>query len=259
MARISAFIYGVVVYAAMFLSFLYLFAFLADVLVPKTVDTGAATPFALALVINLGLIVLFGVQHSVMARPEFKAWWTQFVPKPVERTSYVLISTLLFVLLFWQWRPMGVDVWNVQAAWAQSVIWGTYLFGIVLLFASTFVINHFDLFGLRQIFLNLRNQPYTYLPFKVTFFYRFVRHPLYVGWFLIFWATPHMTVGHLLLAIGMSAYILIAIRYEERDLVRFHGEAYRTYQRKVPMLIPSPGRSHATVKPGTAAPLQPLT
>ncbi len=254
MGRIAAFIYGVATYLLMFVTFLYLFAFLANIGVPKGVDDGAAMPFALALIINIGLIVLFGVQHSVMARPGFKKWWTRIVPKPIERSTYVLISTLLFILLFWVWQPMTAVIWNVEAPWAQAAVWGVFALGIVLLFASTFMINHFDLFGLRQIWLNLTKKPYTYLKFKVTFFYKFVRHPLYVGWFMIFWATPQMTVGHLLLAIGMSAYILIAIRYEERDLVKFLGETYREYQRKVPMLIPSPGKVHDTVKPSADAP-----
>jgi protein-S-isoprenylcysteine O-methyltransferase Ste14 len=255
MGRIAAFIYGAVTYLFMFGVFLYLFAFLADVLVPTTVDSNIASSFAAAFALNLGLILLFGVQHSVMARPAFKRWWTKIVPEPIERSTYVLISSLLFVLLFWQWRPMEAVVWNIEASAGQILMWSLYVFGIVLLFASTFVINHFDLFGLRQIWLNLTQKPYTYLKFRVTFFYRFVRHPLYVGWFLIFWATPHMTVGHLMLAIGMSAYTLIAIRYEERDMVEFHGDAYREYQRKVPKFIPRPGHMHDTVKPKSGAPL----
>ncbi len=254
MGRIAAFIYGAATYLLMFVTLLYLFAFLANIGVPKGVDDGGAMPFALALMINIGLIVLFGVQHSVMARPGFKKGWTRIVPQPIERSTYVLISTLLFILLFWAWQPMTAVIWNVEALWAQAAVWGVFALGIVLLFASTFVINHFDLFGLRQIWLNLTKKPYTYLKFKVTFFYKFVRHPLYVGWFMIFWATPQMTVGHLLLAIGMSAYILIAIRYEERDLVKFHGETYREYQRTVPMLIPSPGKVHDTVNPSADVP-----
>lgn len=255
MARIAAFVYGTASYLLMFGVFLYLFGFLAGFGVPKGINDGAATPFGLALLINTGLILLFGIQHSVMARPGFKAWWTRIVPKPIERSTYVLISTLLFVLLFWQWRPMETTIWSIESTAGQAVVWSIYALGIVLLFASTFVINHFDLFGLRQTWLNLKQQPYTHLNFSVTWFYRFVRHPLYVGWFLIFWATPYMSFGHLLLAIGMSTYILIAVRYEERDLVKFHGEAYREYQRKVPMLVPRPGKVHDEVKadPGMPA------
>ncbi|HEX9875208.1 MAG TPA: NnrU family protein [Gammaproteobacteria bacterium] len=256
MGRILAFVYGSAVYVLMFLTFLYLFAFLANILVPKTIDSGTATSFAVAFAINAGLIILFGVPHSLMARPAFKHRWIRIVPKAIERSTYVLVSTLLLILLFWQWRPMNGIVWQADAAWAQAILWGLYVLGIVLLFASTFVINHFDLFGLRQITLNLLNRPYTPLDFKVTFFYKYVRHPLYVGWFLIFWATPQMSVGHVLFAIGMSSYILVAIRFEERDLVTFHGQDYVNYQRKVPMLIPRPGKVHETVKTPRPDPLQ---
>jgi protein-S-isoprenylcysteine O-methyltransferase Ste14 len=249
MGRIAAFIYGIAVYAFMFLTFLYLFGFLANEVVPTTVDSNISSSFGVALAINLGIIVLFGVQHSVMARPAFKEWWTKVIPEPIERSTYVLISSLLFALLYWQWRPMETVIWQMESAWTQNAMWGVYFAGIFLLFASTFVINHFDLFGLRQIWLNFTKKPYTYLKFKVTFFYRFVRHPLYVGWFMIFWGAPTMTLGHFLLAVGMTVYVLIAIRYEERDLIKFHGDAYRNYQRKVPMLIPKPGKIHDTVKP----------
>jgi len=257
MGRILSFIYGGAAYVLMFLTFLYLFAFLANIPVPKSIDSGTSVPFALAFAINAGLIILFGLPHTVMARPGFKRWWTQIVPKPIERSTYVLVSTLLLILLFWQWRPMTEVVWQADAAWAQTAIWGLYVLGIVVLFASTFVIDHFDLFGLRQITLNLLNKPYKVLGFKVTYFYKFVRHPLYVGWFLIFWATPQMSVGHLLFAIGMSGYILIAVRYEERDLVTFHGQDYINYQKKVPMFVPRPGKVHETVNPPPADPFQP--
>jgi protein-S-isoprenylcysteine O-methyltransferase Ste14 len=248
MARFTAFIYGVATYALMFLTFLYLFAFLADFQVPKTIDSGATLSPLLAALINLALITAFTVPHSFMARPAFKEWWTRFVPKPIERTTYVLVSTLLMILLFWQWQPMPQVIWQFEAAWAQALSWGLFALGIVVLFAATFVIDHFDLFGLRQVTLNLKQKPYTYHPFKVTYFYKFVRHPIYVGWFLIFWATPTMTLGHLLTALGMSSYMLIAIAYEERDLLKFHGEAYANYRRRVPMLIPHVGKVHETVK-----------
>jgi len=248
MGRLIALLYGVVTYLVMFVTFLYLFGFLANMFVPKGVDDGAIVSTTVAMAINIGLILLFGLSHSIMARPGFKAWWTSFVPKSVERTTYVLVATLVMILLLWQWRPMTDVIWQANATWLQGSIWTLYLVGIVLLFASTFVIDHFDLFGLRQVVLNLLKKPYVPLNFKVTFFYKFVRHPLYVGWFLIFWATPMMTFGHLLLAIGMSAYILIAIRYEERDMVGYFGETYKAYQSKVPMLIPRLGKVHETVK-----------
>lgn len=248
MSRLIAFVYGVVTYAIMFLTFLYLFGFLANFLVPKGIDSGSAASLGAALFINLALILLFGVPHSVMARPAFKKRWTQIIPKTVERTTYVLIATLVMILMFWLWQPMPQIIWQVDAVWARTLLWGVFLLGIVVLFASTFIINHFDLFGLRQVTLNLLQKPYSNLGFKVTFFYKFVRHPLYVGWFLIFWATPDMTLGHLVFAIGMSAYILIAIRYEEQDLETFHGQDYVNYKQRVPMLIPSVGKVHETVK-----------
>jgi protein-S-isoprenylcysteine O-methyltransferase Ste14 len=161
----------------------------------------------------------------------------------------VLASTLLMILLFWQWQPMTQVVWQAQATWANGLSWSLFVLGIAVLFASTFVIDHFDLFGLRQVTLNLKQKPYTNHAFKVTFFYKFVRHPIYVGWFLIFWATPTMTLGHLLTAVGMSTYILIAIGFEERDLVKYHGQTYENYRRRVPMLIPRLGMVHETVKP----------
>jgi len=252
MSRFIAFIYGVLCYALMFLTFLYLFGFLANLIVPKGLDDGPATSLGMAFVINVVLIALWGAPHSIMARPGFKHWWTRIIPKSVERSTYVLVSSLLMILLFWQWQPMTQVIWQAGATWSEGILWALYCFGIVLLFASTFVIDHFDLFGLRQITLNLMQKPYTHPGFKVTFFYKFVRHPLYVGWFLIFWATPNMTLGHLMFAIGMSAYILIAVRYEERDLVRFLGENYTNYQRRVPMFVPRPGKVHETVKAGTA-------
>jgi protein-S-isoprenylcysteine O-methyltransferase Ste14 len=249
MGRVLSFIYGFVVYVIMFLAFLYLFGFLANVIVPKGIDDGIQSSIGIALLVNLVLVGLFGISHSVMARPGFKQWWTNIVPKPIERSTYVLVATLIMYLIFWQWRPMEQVIWSVNAEWLRTAIWVLYVGGIVLLLASTFVINHFDLFGLRQVTLNLLKKPYSYLGFKVTFFYKFVRHPIYVGWLILFWATPDMTLGHLVFAIGMSTYILVAIPIEERDLVTYHGENYRQYKSKVPALIPSLSRVHETVKP----------
>jgi protein-S-isoprenylcysteine O-methyltransferase Ste14 len=232
----------------MFLTFLYLFGFLANVVVPKSIDSGIVNSTGIAFAINLLLIALFGISHSVMARPGFKKWWARFVPNTVERTTYVLIASLIMMLFFWQWQPMTQVIWQVNAVWAQGIFWGFFCLGIVVLFASTFIIDHFDLFGLRQVTLNLMQRSYTHKSFKVTFFYKFVRHPLYVGWLLIFWATPTMTLGHLMFAVGMSAYILIAIRYEERDLEQFLGADYANYKSRVPMLIPQLGKVHETVK-----------
>lgn len=254
MSRFIAFVYGLLCYCIFFVTFLYLIGFLGNLLVPKSIDTGPAAPTGAALLINIGLIALFGLQHSIMARPGFKAAWTKIVPKSVERSTYVLLTSLVLILLYWQWRPMGQVIWQTDAVWSQAVLWAVFAVGIGLVLLSTFVIDHFDLFGLRQVTLNLLQKPYIDPPFKVTLFYKFVRHPLYLGLFLAFWGTPTMTLGHLIFAAGMSAYILIAIRYEERDLVRFLGEDYSRYRERVPMLIPRPGKIHATVKSGAGEP-----
>lgn len=253
MGRMFALGFGVICYFVFFLSFLYLIGFLANFYVPKGIDDGVETTFALAAAINIGLIALFGFQHSIMARPGFKAWWTRTIPQSIERSTYVLVSSLVLILMFWQWRPMTQLVWQAEAAWLVYGMWGLYLAGILLVLLSTFVIDHFDLFGLRQVWMNLRQVPYTEKPFSVQFFYRFVRHPLYVGWFVTFWATPSMTLGHLIFAIGMSAYIVIAVPYEERDLVRFLGSDYERYRERVPKFLPRLGKAHEVVKSGPGA------
>lgn len=240
MSRIIAFLYGVFSYAVFFATFLYTIGFVGNLGVPKSIDSGAETPFGLALLINLGLLALFGVQHSVMARPGFKTWWTKIVPQPVERSTYVLLSSLVLALLFWQWRPMPGVVWNVENSTGQLILNGLFWIGWLILLLATFLINHFDLFGLRQVYLHLRGQEETSVGFKTPALYKYVRHPLYVGWIIGFWATPRMTVGHLVFAVGTLAYILIAIRLEERDLVGFFGQAYEDYRRRVPMLVPWP-------------------
>lgn len=253
MGRGIAFIYGVASYGIFFLTFLYIVGFLGNLVVPRSVDVGPAASMATAFVINFVLIALFGIQHTVMARPGFKKWWTKVVPESIERSTYVLISSAVLILLYWQWRPMGGVIWEVEAVWAQNLLYAVLFGGILLVLLSTFVINHFDLFGLRQVWLNLTKKAYSDLKFKVTFFYKFVRHPLYVGWIMAFWGTPRMTTGHLLFAVGMTGYILIAIRYEERDLEHFLGDDYTRYKEKVPMLIPKIGKGHDTVKGGRAS------
>lgn len=249
MGRFMAIVYGVVCYAVFFLTFLYLIGFVGNVVVPKSIDVGSPTVVGLAVVLNLGLIALFGVQHSIMARPGFKRWWTRWIPQPVERSTFVLVASLLLLLLFWQWRPLTGVVWHASSDWAQALLWMVFATGFLLVLLSTFVIDHFDLFGLRQVWLNFRQQSYSHPGFKVTYFYKFVRHPLYLGFIMAFWGTPHMTTGHLLFALAMTGYMLIGIRYEERDLEHFLGEDYRRYRAKVPMLVPRPDRVHDTVKP----------
>jgi protein-S-isoprenylcysteine O-methyltransferase Ste14 len=236
--RIAAFTYGVVAYGIFFGTFLYAIGFIGNIGVPKSIDAAPEGSLGQALVINLLLLSVFAIQHSVMARPQFKKWWTKIVPEPVERSTYVLFSSVALLLLFWQWRPMGGVIWDVQNPIGQGIMFGMFAFGWFLVLVSTFLINHFDLFGLRQVYLYLIGKEYTPLPFVTPGPYRHVRHPLYVGWFFAFWATPTMTVTHLVFALVTTGYILMAIQLEERDLVDFHGEDYVKYRRRVPMLIP---------------------
>lgn len=250
MGRFITLLYGVVCYAVFFLTFLYLAGFLSNLVVPRSIDVGATSPLLVALIVNIGLIALWGIQHSVMARPGFKKAFTRVVPVQAERSTYVLLSSLVLILMYWQWRPMTGIVWQADAVWAQGLLWAVFCGGFLLVLLSTFVIDHFDLFGLRQVYLNFVDRPYKHPAFRVTFFYKFIRHPLYLGWFMAFWGTPTMTLGHLLFAVGMSSYILVAIRYEERDLETFLGEDYRRYKESVPMFVPKLGSAHETVKPG---------
>jgi protein-S-isoprenylcysteine O-methyltransferase Ste14 len=247
MGRITAFAYGLGAYGLFLAAFLYLIGFLANQLVPKGVDDGVAISTGVALLTNLGLIILFGLQHSVMARPGFKKWLTRFVPKSVERSTFVLAASLVLVLLYWQWKPMTEVIWHVPASGLASALWVVFAGGVLLVLLSTFIIDHFDLFGLRQVYLNLMQRAYVHQPFKVTYLYKFIRHPLYLGLLLAFWATPDMTLGHLVFALGMSAYVFIGIRFEERDLETILGDDYRRYRERVPMLLPRPDKVHETV------------
>jgi protein-S-isoprenylcysteine O-methyltransferase Ste14 len=237
LSRITAFVYGVVCYLVFFATFLYAIGFLGNLVVPKSIDSGPELPFLNALAINGALLLLFAVQHSVMARPWFKSAWTRIVPTAVERSTYVLFSSLALLLLFWKWQPMGGVIWSVKSPDGQLALEALYGFGVLVILATTFLINHFDLFGLRQVWLNLRGISYTNISFRQPWPYRIVRHPLYVGWLLMFWCAPVMTAAHLVFAIGTTVYILVAIQFEERDLVRAHGE-YAEYRRRVPMIIP---------------------
>lgn len=235
--RISIFLYGVVSYAVFFATFLYAIGFVGNVAVPATLDATPSAPFVTSLLVDLVLLGLFALQHSIMARPAFKRWFTRVIPESAERSTYVLASSLVLILLFIAWQPLGGSVWTVTDPTARGVIWGCFAFGWLLVLVSTFLINHFDLFGLRQVWLQLLGRPYTNLPFGTPWLYKVVRHPLYVGWFFAFWATPTMTLSHLVFAVMTTAYILVAIQLEERDLVAHHPE-YRAYQEQVPMLVP---------------------
>lgn len=237
MNRISGLFYGVLSYAIFFATFLYAIGFVGNIYVPKGMDSIPNVPMTQALLINLGLLGVFAIQHSVMARPLFKRWLTKFIPQSMERSTYTLASSLALILLFWLWEPMGGLVWSITSPTGVALMYVGFAFGWLLVLLCTFLINHFDLFGLRQVWLNFRNKPYTPLDFKLPYLYQIVRHPMYVGWFFAFWCTPTMTVAHLAFALATSAYILIAIQLEERDLLDAHPE-YREYRKQVPMIVP---------------------
>ena len=238
MKRAVVFAYGVSVYVLFLGVFLYAAGFVGNFLVPKSMDSAPQGPLLQALLVNIALLGVFGLQHSVMARPVFKRWLTAWLPEPMERSTYVLFSSLALVLLFWGWQPVGGVVWDVQDPIGRAVLYSLFAFGWLLVLVTTFLINHFDLFGLRQVWLYLRGRDYTHLRFVTPGPYRLVRHPLYVGWFFAFWATPTMTATHLLFAVVTAAYILVAIQLEERDLLDVHGADYANYRARVPMLLP---------------------
>ena len=236
--RLGFFAFGVVSYAIFFGTFLYAIAFVGDFAVPATLDGPRHAPLAQAIAIDALLLAVFAVQHSVMARKWFKERWTRIVSPVVERSTFVLAASLALMLLFWQWRPLGGVAWSVRDSASRAILYVLFAFGWALVLVATFLINHFDLFGLRQVWLSLRGQPYTKLHFGTPGPYRLVRHPLYVGFLFAFWMTPTMTYSHLLFAVATTAYILLAIQFEERDLVREHGASYEDYRRRVPMLVP---------------------
>jgi protein-S-isoprenylcysteine O-methyltransferase Ste14 len=237
--RIAFFAYGAFAYLLFLVTFLYAVGFVGGFVVPTRLDGPPRGPFATSLAIDAALLALFAVQHSVMARRWFKAWWTRLVPRQIERSTYVLCASLALLLLFWQWRPLGGTVWTMENAAAAAVVWAVFAFGWTLVLVVTFLINHFDLFGLRQVWFALMGRPYASVTFTTPGPYRVVRHPLYLGFVLAFWATPTMTVAHLVFAIATTLYILLAIQFEERDLVAEHGTAYEAYRRSVPMLFPA--------------------
>lgn len=238
MNRILTLTYGAVSYAFFFLTFLYAIGFVGNVVVPTSLDGPASDPWPTALAVNLGLLSLFAVQHSVMARRGFKRLITRVIPQPIERSTYVLASSAALALLFWQWRPLGGVVWGVEHPVGRALLYGGFAFGWSLVLVTTFVINHFDLFGLRQTWRAFRGQPQVRPTFVTPVLYRIVRHPLYVGWLFAFWSTPTMTASHLCFAVVASAYILVAIQFEERDLLRELPE-YAAYRRRVPMIVPT--------------------
>lgn len=244
MKRVLGFTYGVVSYAVFFGTFLYAIGFVGNIFVPKTIDGPAEGPLGIALAINCALLGVFALQHSVMARPGFKKWWTKIIPEPLERSTYTLLSSLALILLFWQWRPIGGMVWNIQDHVGQIILFSVFALGWLTVLVTTFMINHFDLFGLRQSWLYLRGKEYTPLGFMTPGPYKYIRHPLYVGWFLAFWATPTMSATHLLFAIGTTVYVLVAIIFEERDLVKGLGAEYEDYRENVPMFVPSIGKRY---------------
>ena len=247
--RILFFVYGSLCYLIFLGTFLYAVGFIGNFGFTKTLDGALSGSLLSALAINAGLLGLFAVQHSVMARKWFKESWTRIVPQPIERATYVLFSSLALILLFWQWRPMGGQVWSVEDPVGRIALRGMFAFGWGLVLVSTFLINHFDLFGLRQVWLYLLGKPYSIVRLATPGPYRLVRHPLYLGWLFAFWMTPTMSLAHLLFATATTAYILLAIQFEERDLIREHGPAYEQYRRRVAMLVPLVRRGHA----GTSA------
>lgn len=246
--RVLFFAYGVACHALFLATFAYMAGFVGNLLVPVSIDAAPAGPIGEAVAIDLLLLALFAAQHSIMARPAFKRVWTRIVPQPIERSTYVLASCLVTILVMWQWRPIDIVLWDVQAPFARALLWALFAAGWLAIPAVSLLIDHFDLFGTRQVWLYLKGRVYTALPFRVPLVYKLVRHPLYVGWALAFWATPTMTAGHLLFAGVLTVYMVLAARVEERDLVAHFGDQYADYRRRVPMFVPrlKPGQGEAT-------------
>lgn len=238
MTRILALLYGFVTYAIFLASILYAIGFVDGLIVPKDIDSGPAAPIGEALAIDIGLLLLFAVQHSVMARQSFKRWWMRYIPTAIERSTYVLFASLALLLLFWQWRPMTTAVWQIDNAQVAMAMTALSMLGWFIVFTSTYLINHFELFGLQQVIQNMSGAATPAAEFRTPLTYRLVRHPIYLGFVIAFWATPVMTIGHFLFAAGTTVYIFVGIALEERDLVALFGDDYRRYRERVAMLIP---------------------
>jgi methanethiol S-methyltransferase len=247
--RLAIVLYGLVSYLIFLGWFLYAIGFFGNLWVPKSIDVGAAGSGSNALFVDVALLALFGVQHSVMARPAFKARWTRLVPAAIERSTFVLFASLIFLLVFWQWQPLPAMVWQVEAEPARTAVLAVFWLGWGVVLLSTFLINHFHLFGLQQVYAELRSRPLPPAKFVVPILYRFIRHPIMLGFLLAFWATPDMTVGHLLFAVVTTGYVLIGISFEERDLRKAHGAAYDDYRERVPMLVPFLGKGEGVTRP----------
>jgi methanethiol S-methyltransferase len=255
MKRLLTISYGAANYLIFLAAFLYAIGFVGNLWVPRSIDAGVAAPIGEAVTVNVLLLGLFAVQHSVMARPAFKRWWTRFVNPSIERSTYVLLASVVLFVLYWQWRTMPAVVWDVTSSAGRVALETLSWLGWTTMLASTFMINHFELFGLRQVFLAWRGKPYTDLGFRTSLLYRLVRHPIMLGFIVAFWATPRMTAGHLLFAIATTAHILIAVQLEERDLLAAVGNEYREYRHRVPMLLPRPlRRTEATAPSGERRP-----
>lgn len=238
MTRFIALCYGLASYIVFFVTFLYAVGFVGDLMVPKSIDTGATVALPEALIVDILLMSLFALQHSVMARPQFKKWWTQFVPASVERSTYVLLASLTLIVLFWQWRPIPAVVWEIGNDKIALALVAISFLGWLIVLTSTFLINHFELFGVHQVANNLAGRPMPLPRFRTPLYYKFVRHPIYLGFVIAFWAAPTMTAGHLLFAAITTAYIFVGITLEERDLVSLFGDEYRRYRNRVSMLVP---------------------
>ncbi len=235
-------LYGAVSYLIFLAAFLYAIGFVGDIVVPRSVDHAIAAPVGQAIVVNALLLGLFAVQHSVMARPAFKRWWTRFVPHPIERSTYVLAASLVLFLLYWQWRSMPAEIWHIGPPAVRLAVWVVFWLGWATVLLGTFMISHFDLFGLRQVYLFWSGKPHIDIGFRAPLLYRVVRHPLMLGFIVAFWAAPTMTAGHLLFAVATTAYIVLAVQLEERDLMDAMGDQYRDYRQEVSMLMPLPRR-----------------